>query len=279
MRKTKEKRGITLLALIITIIVLLILAGVSINVLVGDNGIISNAQTASVKTKFAKYNEELGMNAMDDTGIYASGNSLKNYIKSIEDQDLDKFVIIKSKLLYIGADELESEVAESLGLGSGANASAVSEIQAIISGVIQLGDIYNSIDEANPNSTANGLIGTKLVERNSSTIADGTWNLIDEYNSQNVKTERYDNGWYYLESGETYTIEGETKKFTNNYVVNYETKEFVLLSDKAVNWNVGKTLAVPGAVLNLDPSMFAEGKWVNNSSTETDIDKKTYEYE
>ena len=33
----RNKRGITLIALIITIIVLLILAGVSINALVGDN--------------------------------------------------------------------------------------------------------------------------------------------------------------------------------------------------------------------------------------------------
>lgn len=36
----KEKKGITLIALVITIIVLLILAGVSIAMLTGDNGIL-----------------------------------------------------------------------------------------------------------------------------------------------------------------------------------------------------------------------------------------------
>ena len=37
--KTKETRGITLITLAVTIVVLLILAGVSINTVVGDNGI------------------------------------------------------------------------------------------------------------------------------------------------------------------------------------------------------------------------------------------------
>ena len=42
MRKTKENKGITLIALVITIIVLLILAGVSIATLTGNNGILTN---------------------------------------------------------------------------------------------------------------------------------------------------------------------------------------------------------------------------------------------
>ena len=39
--KTKENKGITLIALVITIIVLLILAGVTIATLVGNNGILN----------------------------------------------------------------------------------------------------------------------------------------------------------------------------------------------------------------------------------------------
>ena len=38
--KTKEIKGITLITLAVTIVVLLILAGISINTVVGDNGII-----------------------------------------------------------------------------------------------------------------------------------------------------------------------------------------------------------------------------------------------
>ena len=51
-QKNKQK-GITLIALVVTIIVLIILAGVSINMLVGDNGIITQAQTAKEKTEEA----------------------------------------------------------------------------------------------------------------------------------------------------------------------------------------------------------------------------------
>ena len=40
MRKTKENRGVTLIALIVTIIVLLILAGILVSMLTGNNGIL-----------------------------------------------------------------------------------------------------------------------------------------------------------------------------------------------------------------------------------------------
>ncbi len=42
----KERRGVTLIALVITIIVLLILAGVTIAMLTGDNGIISKSNAS-----------------------------------------------------------------------------------------------------------------------------------------------------------------------------------------------------------------------------------------
>ncbi len=54
----KSSKGITLIALVITIIVLLILAGVSISMLTGDNGIITQAKKAKEKTEEAKIKEE-----------------------------------------------------------------------------------------------------------------------------------------------------------------------------------------------------------------------------
>ena len=39
MYKTKSKKGITLVSLVITIIILLILAGITINMLLGENGL------------------------------------------------------------------------------------------------------------------------------------------------------------------------------------------------------------------------------------------------
>lgn len=60
-RKLLGSRGITLIALVITIIVLLILAGVSIATLTGNNGILSQAQKASEETKIAEEKEQIGL--------------------------------------------------------------------------------------------------------------------------------------------------------------------------------------------------------------------------
>ena len=67
--------GITLIALIITIIVLLILAGVTINVVVGDNGVLTQAQKAKVETDFTKEKEAIEM------AIVSSYTEASNYTK------------------------------------------------------------------------------------------------------------------------------------------------------------------------------------------------------
>ena len=48
---TVREKGITLIALIVTIIVLLILAGITIGAITGDNGIINQAQSAKTENE------------------------------------------------------------------------------------------------------------------------------------------------------------------------------------------------------------------------------------
>ena len=55
----KNQKAITLIALVITIIVLIILSAVSINLTVGNNGVITNAMKAKIVNDFATYQEEL----------------------------------------------------------------------------------------------------------------------------------------------------------------------------------------------------------------------------
>ena len=54
----KKQTGITLIALVITIIVLLILAGISIAMLTGNNGILTQANQAKENTKVATAKEK-----------------------------------------------------------------------------------------------------------------------------------------------------------------------------------------------------------------------------
>ena len=59
MNKKMNAKGITLIALVITIVVLLILAGISINMVLGDNGIVSKANKAKTETEYAEKKEQV----------------------------------------------------------------------------------------------------------------------------------------------------------------------------------------------------------------------------
>lgn len=63
--KLKRQNGITLIALVITIIVLLILAGISIGAITGDNGIINQAQNASDSTERSSWEEQIDIAIID----------------------------------------------------------------------------------------------------------------------------------------------------------------------------------------------------------------------
>ena len=63
--KMRKKQGITLISLVVTIIVLLILAGVTIAALTGENGILNRAAEAKEKTEEAQRKEESDLDYMD----------------------------------------------------------------------------------------------------------------------------------------------------------------------------------------------------------------------
>ena len=60
----KNRKGITLIALVVTIVVLLILAGITISLVFSENGIIAKAREAADKTKEAVINEQAQMNEL-----------------------------------------------------------------------------------------------------------------------------------------------------------------------------------------------------------------------
>ena len=76
----KNNKGITLVVLVVTIVVLLILAGVSINLVLGNNGIIAKAQEAKTKQAEASENDLKGMNSLIEqmeSTLNGSGNGGK----------------------------------------------------------------------------------------------------------------------------------------------------------------------------------------------------------
>lgn len=79
--KRPENKGITLIALVITIIILLILAGVTIATLTGDNGILTRAQEAKEETQIASENELRRLTALE------ASTNLENQLYTDKNED------------------------------------------------------------------------------------------------------------------------------------------------------------------------------------------------
>ena len=86
-QKLKESKGITLIALVITIIILLILAGVTIATLTGDNGILKKAGDAKTQTEQAKEDENLKIAIAGSYGTDGKLN-LKDLKDNLENQGI-----------------------------------------------------------------------------------------------------------------------------------------------------------------------------------------------
>ena len=98
--KLKKEKGITLIALVVTIVVLLILAGVSTNILFSDSGLIEKAQNSGLKIRAAQV-EEVVANWKQSNFINTSINESK--------EDADKMLedLISKKL--VTEDEIDRE--------------------------------------------------------------------------------------------------------------------------------------------------------------------------
>ena len=80
----KNQKGITLIALVITIIVLLILAAVSIAMLTGENGILTKANTSREKTNKGTAVEKINMELNALKAEYLSADSKTNFSYSTD---------------------------------------------------------------------------------------------------------------------------------------------------------------------------------------------------
>ena len=84
----KKNKGITLIALVITIVVLIILASISISVLTGDNGIINNSQKAKEDTEIAEEKETVEVSATQAAEKDDYGNVVEEYFRQALDENI-----------------------------------------------------------------------------------------------------------------------------------------------------------------------------------------------
>ena len=187
--KGRKEKGITLIALVITIIVLLILAGVVIATLTGDNGILGKAKTAKTTNDEEKAKEQIKIAVM---GSYGKDGEL-NY------DDLTK------NLGQIGIKDLPNEASYPLEVtldGVSATIEANGEVNFTTSGgYTQTGDTITSPDgktmKVGDYVDYDPTLGANASDLTYTSTADKTGTNSDqEFNATTYKSAGY--GWRVL---------------------------------------------------------------------------------
>ena len=112
-----KNKGITLISLVITIILLIILAGIAINLSIGENGLINYAKTAVDRYKKEEKNEKNKIDEIysqilvaEDSKVTLTMEELNNYIdKKIEEKSTKIFIDTSNIIKDIGTGESEYE--------------------------------------------------------------------------------------------------------------------------------------------------------------------------
>ena len=278
----RNKRGITLIALIITIIVLLILAGVSINALVGDNGVISNAMKSSTASKLAKYKEELEFSVVEfssekdgewkEKKITAFHSDIKKYIPSMEDNEVEDYAIISNQLYYLGEDEILKATATSQGIKVMEDASStnayINEVERL--GVVSVLETTGETSFTKTDESGNeGEMGEKLYSKNSENSK--IWNVVTEVEDNELKR-TFGTGWTYIPAGETIEGIGILK---NAYMIDFANQDLVQF-DKDIHVKMGvkdTVVAIDNLIFNADPAIMEEYNNSVKNGTTFDINK------
>ena len=155
--KTKEMKGITLVALVVTIVVLLILAGVSINLVLGNNGIIAKAKDAETKSAEASQNDLKGMNALTEEMNNALGEKPK--------VDLSKYKI--GDYVNYTYDTAENYVLTSATCGSGSNPSnGIPQTTGLKWRILNIDEANGTVDLISENPTGTSVYFSNILGYN-----------------------------------------------------------------------------------------------------------------
>ena len=98
----KKNKGMTLVALVVTIIIMLILAGIAINAFIGDHGLFSRTKNTTEKYKEAEGNEINGIERMTEVAF-------DNPPQFIDDGTVIESTSISLKIKAIATDDDEEE--------------------------------------------------------------------------------------------------------------------------------------------------------------------------
>ncbi len=224
-----DYNGISLIVLIITVIIMIILAG-AILLSLNSSIIINKAQEANFKTNMNSYNQQLNMYVSDEYLKTMVNNledlnaetyeEIQKIIKGITEEHAKKIRIIKGKLLYVGSDLKEIEWAKE------ANISL--ELPYVKEGIILWYDgIYNGgIGIHTENSSTNKSIWKDLSDSgNNATITASPFNANSGWTSNSFSCDTGYTGQI-LSNSEISNVQSFTINLTGAFDTNKDTPNF-----------------------------------------------------
>ena len=255
MKRTKEQKGITLVALVVTIIVLLILAGITLSTVLGNNGLIQKTKSAAQAYQNAAAQEQIELENVEETIMQQMGRSANSLIGKISVGDYIRYNPVEG----IASADLNS-------LAKYTSPAGELEIKK---------NNNNVIHEYCNNS--NGIINNreyseafKLLDEDGNFVTDGYTVVQNDagngYKNQIFKAKSSNNLWRVLDDG---YVSGEVKIISEKEITTEDNSNFYL----------GGILGYINGGTELDNicAIFGHGKGAKEAKciTMEDIDKLT----
>ena len=256
--KLKSNRGITLVALVITIVILIILATISINALFGNNGLINRAQMAKEEQSHANVKEAFTIKQGDYTIDKAKGN-IKGFIEYIKSEDG------KSVLRENGEIDVIKLTGTKQSLGNGTNKSDVYMVESTDGKTYYLkyydkeGNSRDLLEfQSDGTSAGNKDKIINMINSNMAVTEDGKVIYIDNSNFTGAKLSE-------LKMGEYETIsEKGIRQYAKNCFVDNEGKVYTWGDNRygQVGDGSNEDRNTPICISDLDNSL--KGKTITN---------------
>ncbi len=251
-----NKKGITLIALVVTVVVLIILAGVSINAVLGNNGIIKKANQAASVTKEAEVKEAINRTILE---FYLTNDyeTLEDFLKAkAEDGSIDSVTKNTDGTLTVKKGEysvtVENKTNSSGGSSSGGSTGGETQTPEITIGEVKV--VADSTGTGSAiTDVASVYLGNTLYITFSHSITGGT-TTVDKTIPYAVTK----NGTY------TFTVTGTVngKSYTKNVSVTvnqFKTAKDYVAANVELTYPDGKVWIPEGFRISTDSAETVQG--------------------
>ena len=185
----RKEKGITLIALVITIAILIILAGISINILMGESSIVAKAKETRELQKVGELIEKLEIEKGTVATDHLGKVSIENYLKHIQEQriidsndvetisEVQAYVTLEEKYVFF-IEELDNQDLKITYIGELGKLPSISE-------VVKPGDYieYSTQDLTTQQTLTSGYLGSAVTLIPAE--YEGKWRVL-ENNGTNI---------------------------------------------------------------------------------------------